>query len=121
MPLVFNNTTWEPVWDVNINAIDERLVCPLILNAPIIALMLTAPVYQTNWKFGAYIQREVFSGLTVGGTSDARLDSARKLYVNRLQIYTYNFSCAYILTANCFVGGTNTRISVWEYTGIITP
>jgi len=121
MPLVvFNETMWQPVWDVNINAINEKFTCPLLLNSPIIALMLTAPIFQVNWRQGAYIQREVFSGLVVGGNVDARLDSARKLYVNRLQIFTYNFLCNYTLTATCFVKGAGVRLNAWEYTGAIT-
>jgi hypothetical protein len=86
-----------------------------------LAVIITSPTLRENeWYLAAFIQREIFTGLSVGGQPDARIDSSRKLYLNRLQVFTYNVEVEYSLSANCFIYGNGINLFAWEYTGIIT-
>ncbi|MEG4855699.1 hypothetical protein QUB10_33170 [Microcoleus sp. B5-D4] len=111
--------SWQQVYFIGNFAETSRLVCPVLLNSPVVALIMSAPIFldANKWRLGAYIQREVFTGLTVGGSSDARLNSARKLYVNRLQVFTFSEQITYSLVINPFIWGEGTTVTVWEYTG----
>lgn len=116
----FNQNNWDQVWSTSVDSTSENnLVCPQLLTAGVIALILVVPVFTTDYRFAAYVQRDVFSGLIVGGSPDARLDSSRKLFANKLQIYTYSISCTYALNVRCFARGAGVTLNAWEYTGPI--
>jgi|AGSF01.1.fsa_nt_gi hypothetical protein len=117
----FNQNNWEQVWSTAVSATSEQhLTCPQLLTSSVIALMLVVPIFTTEYRFAAYVQRDVFSGLIVGGIPDARLDSSRKLFANKLQIYSYNVACTYALNVRCFVHGSGVTLNVWQHTGIVT-
>lgn len=80
--------------------------------------MSSSGIWAEEWRLGAYIQREIRSGLTIGGNQDARLDGSRKLYINRLQIFTYSTECDYSLIA--YNKTYNATLFAYQYTGIIT-
>ncbi|MGL5927110.1 hypothetical protein [Chroococcidiopsis sp.] len=119
MNIVFNTSMWQQVWEETPTT-KNRLQCPLLLKSPVIALLISSPTVRLNdWSLGAYVQREVFTGLVVGGLPDARLDGSKKLYLNKLQVFTYSVKCEYSLVASCFVYGSGVRLFAWEYTGVI--
>lgn len=123
LTLAANSNDWQQVYFANLQD-RNKLVVPVLLDSLIIALMLSAPIFTDpdKWGLGAYVQREIFTGLTVGGNSDARLNGAKKLYVNRLQVFTFNdVKTDYSLIVSPFVYGANVNLSVWEYIGEITP
>ncbi|MEO8891646.1 MAG: hypothetical protein ABI417_08950 [Coleofasciculaceae cyanobacterium] len=119
-----NANNWSQVWQQNgIPVSIERysqITCPILLSSPVIALMFSVPLSLEAWKFGGYINREIATNLTVGGQSDARLESSRRLYVNRLQVITYSVKTTYSLIINAAIQGSNCSLSAWEYTGLIT-
>lgn len=111
---------WNQVWFVPSILSKERLICPILLSGSLIALTLNIAI-ETGWRLGAYVEREINTGLIVGGLQDAQLNSARKLYVNRLQVFSFNdIQTDYSLVVNPLVYGNGVSLSVWEYTGIIT-
>ncbi len=94
MTFVFNQNSWNQVWTLLEIPPDEnkytRVVCPILLSSRAIAVMFSIPGATLDyWRWGGYISREVQSGLIVGGSVDAKIDSSRKVYVNRLQILTF--------------------------------
>lgn len=120
MQFNFSEDNWAQVWNTSL-ALGDTATCPILLSSPCIALLMSAPLVNnvSEWYLGAYIQREVFSGLTVGGSPDARLDGSRKLYLNRLQVFTYPTICEYSLKANCRAYGGGVQLFAYEYTGEI--
>lgn len=119
MKPVFNETAWTQVWNIS-PASKDKIQCPVLLNSKILAVLITSPTIKENeWYRAAFIQREVRSGLIVGGSNDARLDASRRLYLNRLQIFTYNVDIEYALTASCQIYGNGVNLFAWEYTGLI--
>lgn len=118
--LSFNEASWTQVWSVSPES-TAKIQCPILLSSKILALLITSSLARENeWYRAAFIQREVRTGLTVGGQNDARLDSSRRLYLNRLQVFTYNIEVEYTLTANCFIYGSGINLFAWEYTDPIT-
>lgn len=116
----FNETNWQQVWNTPVTTGTgvRRLICPQILNTNAIALLLSAPSLPADyrWVRGAYINREVRSGLVIAG-QDALLDYSRRLYLNQLQIFTYESKSEFILIANCTAKGEGLNLFAWEYIG----
>lgn len=119
----FNETNWQQVWNTPVPAATgvRRLICPQILNTNAIALLLSASTLPADYRRvrGAYINREVKSGLVIAG-QDALLNFSQRLYLNQLQIFTYEFRSEFILIANCTAKGEGLNLFAWEYTGPIT-
>lgn len=115
----FNESSWLQVWSTPVPAVTgvRRLVCPQILNTNAVALLLSAPSLPTNYRWirGAFINREVRSGLVVAG-QDALLDYSRRLYINQLQIFSYDSKVEFSLIANCTAKGEGLNLFAWEYT-----
>lgn len=124
MTFTFNQDSWNQIWSLSSITPDEnrytRVVCPVLLSTTAIAVMFSIPGAVVDpWRWGGYISREVQSGLIVGGSTDAKIDSSRKIYVNRLQILIFEPVADYSLVFDAAFSG-NVNLFVWEYTGIIT-
>ncbi len=120
----FTAKNWSQVWGVSLIPPDQnrytRIICPILLSSPVIAVLFSIPSFSHDaWRWGGYVSREITLGLTLD-VSTARLDESRKLYVNRLQVFTYTAIVEnYSLVFDAAISG-NVQLSVWEYTGLIT-
>lgn len=116
----FNEQNWQQVWNTGVpSAVGvRRLVCPVLLRSQAIALLLSAPAISSDYKWirAAFINREIRSGLILKGR-DAILDRSRILYLNQLQIFTYDNICEFSLIANCVAKGDGLNLFAWEYIG----
>ncbi|MEG4583438.1 hypothetical protein QUA71_28100 [Microcoleus sp. MON1_C5] len=115
-----NSSLWVEIWQTSPNSKSE-IVCPLLLQSPVIAVLITAMTSSDReWILAAYLQRKIFTGLTtIDGKPDAKLNFSKKLWLNKLQLFTYSVKCEYELSANCFIYGNGINLTVWEYTGEI--
>jgi hypothetical protein len=121
MTFVFNQNSWSQVWTLLDIPPDQnrytRVVCPIILSSRAIAVMFSIPgTVFDPWRWAGYISREVQSGLIIGGASDAKIDSSRKIYVNKLQILIFEPVADYSLVFDAAFSG-NVQLFAWEYTG----
>jgi hypothetical protein len=116
----FNEQNWQQIWSTSVPSITgiRRLVCPQLLRTQAIALLLSAPQISEDYRWirAAFINREIRSGLILEGR-DATLDRSRILYLNQLQIITYDNLCEFSLIANCVAKGAGLNLFAWEYTG----
>ncbi len=124
MPFNFNQNSWNQVWSLPQIPPDEnrytRVVCPILLSAPAVAVMFSIPgAVADPWRWGGYISREVQSGLIIGGSPNAKIDSSKKIYVNKLQILTFPPVADYSLVFDAAFSG-DVGLFAWEYTGTIT-
>lgn len=116
--------SWNQVWSASEISPDEnkytRIICPILLTSSVIALLFSVPGQIIDpWRWGGWVSREVASGLVVGGQPSAKLDESRRLYVNRLQIFTYQVAVPnYALIFDAAISG-NVAIFAWEYVGTI--
>lgn len=117
MDFTFNESNWRQVWNSSVGAGGgiKKLTCPEILNTNAVAILVSAPTIDSSrWYLAAYINREVRSGLVVAGT-DANLDYSRRVYLNKLQILTYEIKTEFTLVANCVTKGEGVNIFAWAY------
>lgn len=123
MSFAFNQNSWNQVWGLNLIPPDQnrytRVVCPVLLSSPAIAVMFSVPgTIIDPWRWGGYISREVQSGLIVGGSTDAKIDSSKKIYVNKLQILIFEPVANYSLIFDAAFSG-DVQLFAWEYIGSI--
>lgn len=123
--LLFSETTWQQVWGISTIPPDQnkytRITCPVLLSSPVIALLFSYPGSIIDpWRWAGWVSIEVTTGLVIGGQPSARLNESRKLYVNRLQVFTYpQIVSDYSLIFDSAISG-NVSLFAWEYTGEIT-
>lgn len=115
-----NSSLWTKVWQTTPNLKDE-ISCPQLLGSPVSAILITAITFsEKEWILAAYLQQKIFTGLaTIDGKPDAKLNFSKKVWLNKLQVFTYSVKCEYELSVNCFVYGSGVELEVWEYTGEI--
>lgn len=122
-----NANNWQQVWSLNGIPLSDpgkrytRVTCPILLSSPVIALMFSIPFsVDDRLQFGGWVNRYIQTGLIVGGQPDARLEGARKLWANKLQIITFSIKTSYSLTFDAAITGDACNLFAWEYTGLIT-
>ena len=120
-----NPNNWQQIWfvpQIPVVSHDKftRIVCPVVVETPIIAISFNLATILSPWQFCGYLSREMASGLIVGGgQSNSRLGTSLKIFGNKLQVFTFRETVSYSLVFDSIIKGQGS-ISAWEYTGVIT-
>ena len=126
-----NPANWLPKWDFDIEAqrpssnahipIGE-VSCPLICHSPVLGVYCEAPNRRPSWTFGGGLRQKIRTGLTVGGGLNVDTDTYRRIYVDRLQIVTFNNIqvADYELSFKPPFWHDRVKLTVFEYVGEIS-
>lgn len=86
--------------------------------AELLAVYVDSPNGQDSWSFGGFLNIEFSTGLTVGGSTDAKSNTVRKLKLNEIQLFPIQkFSSSYGIEFSIPYWIPDINAYIWEYTG----
>ena len=89
------------------------------MESTIIAVYCESSSAEPSWKYGGRVFQKIFTGLTVGGSAESRVGTA-KIWLNEIEvIFFQKVTSTYRLVFNIPYWIRNITVSVYEYTGPI--
>jgi hypothetical protein len=124
-----NSANWEQVYFSTVNAAQVNpqshtpiplIVVPVQLESPILAVYVSCTPPKPTWYFAGWLNQKVFTGLTVGGVTDAENVQRRKIWLNKITLIRLDkLSDSYSITFSVPKWFQSISLQVWEYTGPI--
>lgn len=127
-----NSSKWSRLWDFSVTAAPvpnqpgytleiPPIVVPFLLENHIIAIAVTSSTAKPTWKVGGRIAKKIQTGITIGGSPDATISDARKLYLNQINLFRFTpYTANYALEITPAYYLTQASLSLWVYTGVDT-
>lgn len=124
-----NSANWNQVYSTTVAAFQigngryapiPKIVVPFQLESPILAVYISCEPNKPTWNFAGWLSQSVFTGLTVGGVTDAENVQRRKIWLNKITLvrleklansYSINF-----VVPKWF---ESVSIQLWEYIGTV--
>jgi len=98
----------------------KRINIPTQLESPILAVYISCTPAKPTWKFGAWLNQSVFTGLTVGGVVDAENVQRRKIWLNKITLIRLEkLATSYSISFEVPKWFESVFIRAWEYVGPI--
>jgi hypothetical protein len=125
-----NPDNWNQVYNTTVAALligngryapIPKIAVPIQLESPILAVYISCSPNKPTWKFGAWLNQNIFTGLTIGGLTDAENVQRRKIWLNKISLARLDkLSENYAVSFDIPKWFESVSISLWEYTGIIS-
>lgn len=120
---------WSDVYFVTVSASQinaeryapiPKINVPIQLESPILAVYISCTPPKPTWYFGGWLNQKIFTGLTVGGVTDAENVQRRKIWLNKISLIRLEqLSTSYSITFDVPKWFQSVSIQVWEYIGPI--
>jgi hypothetical protein len=121
-----NPNNWQPIWLFQLpnrprRKVKDRLICPILLTSPVLAIYFShEDAFNREWNIAGYVNQQIQTGLTIGGSPVGLTSGGTKIFLNQLQIIIFPVESEYALRIDieAWINGAS-DIRVWEYKGII--
>lgn len=122
-----NSALWNLIWSANLQA---ELVAnkprylpippvevPFLLDSNIIAVLATSSTAPPSWKFAAFLNQKIATGITVGGFTDTQAHQ-EKIWLNRISLVILpKLTTTYSLNFNIPYWFYDMSLRLWVYSG----
>ena len=121
-----NSTLWNLIWSANVQA---QLVgkarylpippveVPILLDSHIIAVLLNSSTAPPSWKFAAFLNQKIATGITVGGLNETQTYQ-EKIWLNRISLVMLpRLTSTYSINFNIPYWFYDMSLKVWVYEG----
>ncbi len=127
-----NASNWESVYfstqfAYQINTVPPRyapipkIVVPTQLESHILAVYVSCTPLKSSWHFAGWLSQKIFTGLTVGGTTDAESVQRRKIWLNKITLIRLEkLANSYSIAIEVPKWFQSVSIQVWEYIGPVS-
>jgi hypothetical protein len=132
MPLILdlaNPVNWNQVYSTTVAAVFigsdryapiPKITVPVLLESQVVACYVTCLPDKPTWRFAAWMNQNIQTGLTIGGLTDAENVQRRKIWLRkitlaRLEKLSENYSISFDVPS----WFQSVSLQVWEYTGVI--
>ncbi|MGI8502043.1 MAG: hypothetical protein ACR2LR_13030 [Hassallia sp.] len=128
MTLDLNNSAlWNLVWSANVQAelVPDKprylpippVEIPFLLDSHIIAVLLSSSTAPPSWKFGAFLNQKIATGIIVGGLTETDTHQ-EKIWLNRISLVILpRLSSTYSLNFNIPHWFYDMSLKLWVYSG----
>jgi hypothetical protein len=124
-----NTANWSQVFSSTVAAYQigngkyapiPKIVIPTQLESPILAVYISCNPNKPTWKFAGWLSQSVFTGLTIGGVTDAENVQRRKIWLNKITLVRLEkLANSYSIDFEVPKWFESVSIQVWEYTGTV--
>lgn len=122
-----NSALWNLIWSANVQAelVPSKprylpippVEVPFLLDNHIIAVQLISSTAPPSWKFAAFLNQKIATGITVGGLNETQAHQ-EKIWLNRISLIILpKLTSTYSLSFNIPYWFYNMNLKVWIYTG----
>lgn len=122
-----NSALWNLVWSANVQA---ELVAnkarylpippievPLLLDTNIVAVLLESSTAPPSWKFAAFLNQKIATGITVGGLNETQTYQ-EKIWLNRISLIILpRLASTYSVVFNIPYWFYTMSLKLWVYQG----
>lgn len=122
-----NSALWNLMWSANVQA---ELVAnkaryrpippvevPFLLDSHIIAVLLTSSTAPPSWKFAAFLNQKIATGIIVGGLNETQAHQ-EKIFLNRISLVILpKLTSTYSLNFNIPYWFYDMSLKLWFYSG----
>ena len=125
-----DSSKWNPLWNTTVNAAvtpDRRrfypitdIEVPVLLNTRVIAVYADSETMLPHWKSAGFLNHRIRTGLTVGGTNDAKYNGSHHVLLKQINVLTIpmtSYQGEYALTFSARPWHEDIKLTFWEYTG----
>jgi hypothetical protein len=121
-----NSALWNLIWSANVQAelVPNKprylpippVEVPYLLDSHIVSVQLISSTAPPSWKFAAFLNQKIATGILVGGAPDAQVFQ-EKIYLNRITLVTLpRLSTTYSISFNIPYWFYNMSLKLWVYT-----
>lgn len=127
-----DSSKWDQLWNYAATAAPvpnqpgytleiPPITLPFLLENHIIAISAKSSTAKPSWKLGGRVAKKIQTGITIGGTTDATISDAKKLWLNQINLFRFTpYTSNYALEITPADYLTQISLSLWIYTGIDT-
>ena len=122
-----NSALWDLIWSANVQAelVPNKarylpippVEVPFLLDSHIIAVLLTSSTAPPSWKFAAFLNQKIATGILVGGTNETQAYQ-EKIWLNRISLIILpKLTTTYSLNFNIPYWFYDMSLKLWVYSG----
>lgn len=122
-----NSALWNLIWSANVQAelVPNKprylpippVEVPLLLDTHVIAVLLTSSTAPPSWKFAAFLNQKIATGIIVGGLNETQAYQ-EKIWLNRISLVILpKLTTTYSLNFNIPYWFYDMSLKVWIYKG----
>ena len=126
-----DSTSWNPLWNATVNSASvpgnqyyypiPEIEVPLLMTARIIAVYADSETAKPHWHSAGFLNQKIRTGLTVGGSQDARFGSSQRVWLKRISVIYIekpSYQGEYAISFNVHPWHEDISLQLWEFTGI---
>lgn len=125
-----NSDSWNPIWNTTVNSASTpgnryyypipEIEVPLILDKRVIAVYADSETARPSWRSAGFLNQKIRTGITVGGTTDARFNGSQRVWLKRIGVFivpTVKLQPEYSISFDIHPWHEDISLQLWEFNG----